>query len=154
MKKLLPIFVMLPALWVATEAASDEPSLKDAEARMAAALKQAKANDPAASPALIDLLAILPAGKRQPVEEYLRELAGEWAPAGAPQREDEVARKIYRDAWAAWWTNTDGPALLGLLKKRTLDQADVEKVKDAIRRLGDKSYANQEKAVLELVARG
>ena len=156
MKKLLPIVVMLSALIVATKAASDENRLKDAnvDVRMAAALKQAKANDPAAIPVLIDLLAVLPVNKRGPVEEYLRDLAGDWAPAGAPTREDEIARKIHRDAWAAWWANTDGPALLALLKKRTLDAKEVEKVKDAIRRLGDKSFANREKAVIELVARG
>src|SRR5262245_2475293 len=156
MKKLLPLMVMLSALIVTTEAASDDNPLKDAnvDVRMAAALKQAKANDPAAIPVLIDLLAVLPANKRAPAEEFLRDLAGDWAPASAPVREDEIARKIHRDSWAAWWTNTDGPALLALLKKRTLDEKEVEKVKDAIRRLGDKSFTNREKAVVELVARG
>src|SRR6516225_9283964 len=72
MKKLLPIVVMLSALIVATKAASDENRLKDAnvDVRMAAALKQAKANDPAAIPVLIDLLAVLPANKRGPVGQY------------------------------------------------------------------------------------
>ncbi len=156
MKKLLPLMVALLPLSAGMEAAAAEKLLTDAnpEVRLGAALVQAKANNPAAIPVLIDLLAVLPAHKRGPAEEYLRELAGEWAPAGAPVREDEIARKIHRDAWAAWWANTDGPALLALLKKRTLDASEIEKVKEAIRRLGDKSYAVREKAVVELIARG
>jgi hypothetical protein len=68
--------------------------------------------------------------------------------------EDEVARRIRRDAWAAWWANTDGPALLGMLGKRTLTSPEQEKVKTAIQRLGDPAYAVRERAVAELVARG
>ena len=156
MKKLLPIMVFLAALLMGTKASSDDNPLESTnpDVRLEAALKQAKANNPDAIPVLIDLLAVLPANKRAPAEEYLRDLAGDWAPASAPVREDEIARKIHRDSWAAWWTNTDGPALLALLKKRTLDEKEVEKVKNAIRRLGDKSFTNREKAVVELVARG
>jgi hypothetical protein len=156
MKKLLPTLVVLAALLLGTErpSAADDKLFKDPnpDVRLKAALAQAKANNPAAVPVLIDLLAVLPVNKRGPVEEYLRELAGDWAPTGGPTVEDEIARKIYRDSWAAWWSNTDGPALLAMLKKRTLSQDDTEKVKDAIRRLGDKSFAARGKAVVELVA--
>src|SRR5207248_2564608 len=111
-------------------------------------------HNPAAIPVLIDLLATLPAAKRGPVEEFLQELAGEWGPAGGPTGEDEIGRRIRRDSWAAWWANTDGPALQNLLKKHTLTTAEQEKVKSAIKRLGDKTYLVREKAIVELVASG
>src|ERR1700730_10839230 len=130
MKKLLLLIVVLSALLLGTNrpSAADEKLFKDPdpEIRMKAALAQVKANNAAAVPVLIDLLAVLPVGKRGLVEDALRELAGEWAPSGGPAVEDEIARKIHRDAWAAWWLNTDGPALLDMLKKRTLSQADMD----------------------------
>jgi HEAT repeat protein len=133
-----------------------EKLLQDAnpEVRMGAAIALAKAHHAAAIPVLIDLLADLPASKRSQVEAILQELAGEWAPVGGPAGEDEISRRIRRDAWAGWWANTEGPALLALLHKRTLSPADQEKAKDAIRRLGDKSYTVREKAVIEVVAGG
>src|SRR6516162_8361895 len=102
MKKLLPIMAFLAALLTGTKAYSDDNPLESTnpDVRLEAALKQAKANNPDAIPVLIDLLAILPANKRAPAEEYLRDLAGDWAPASAPVREDEIARKIHRDSWA------------------------------------------------------
>jgi HEAT repeat protein len=127
---------------------------KNPEVRMGAAVALAKANHAPAVPVLIDLLVDLPTEKRTQVEEVLQELAGEWAPAGGPVAEDEIARRIRRDAWAAWWANTDGPALLAVLKKRTLTPEEREKAQAAITRLGDKSYAVREKAVVEVVARG
>jgi HEAT repeat protein len=124
------------------------------EVRMTAALALAKAHNAVAIPVLIDLLAVLPASKRGPVEEFLHELAGEWAPGGGPTGEDEIGRRIRRDAWAGWWANTDGPALVALLRKHTLTPAEEAQVTAAIRRLGHKTYAVREKAVVELVARG
>ena len=139
-----------------TEHQAVEKLLKDSnpEVRMNAALALAKANNPAAIPVLIDLLGVLSIAKRTLVEEVLQELAGDWAPAGGPAAEDEIARRIRRDAWAAWWANTEGPALIALFTKNTLTPLEQEKVKDSIRRLGDKSFATREKAVVELVSRG
>jgi len=158
MKKLLTLLVVLLSLLLGANrpSAADDKLFQDPnpDVRMKAALAQVRANNPAAVPVLIDLLGVLPASKRGQVEEALRELAGDWAPSGGPAVEDEIARKIHRDAWAAWWSNTDGPALLATVKKRTLSPGELTKVKDAIRRLGDKSYANREKAMVELVARG
>jgi HEAT repeat protein len=133
-----------------------EKLLHDAnpEVRMTAALSLAKAHNAGAIPVLIDLIAVLPAKKRTHVEDYLQELAGEWAPGGGPASEDEIARRIRRDAWASWWANTDGPALISLLGKHTLTAQEEEKVKDGIRRLGHKTYVVREKAVAELVGRG
>jgi HEAT repeat protein len=158
MKKLLPLLVALIALLLGTNrpSAAGDKLFQDPDpnVRMKAALAQLKANNAAAVPVLIDLLAALPVGKRAEVEEALRDLAGDWAPSAGPRVEDEIARKIYRDAWAAWWANTDGPSLLAMIKKRTLSPDEFSKVQDAIRRLGDKTYAVREKAVVELVARG
>jgi HEAT repeat protein len=133
-----------------------EKLLQDAnpEVRMTAALSLAKANNAAAIPVLIDLVAVLPANKRSQVEDYLQELAGEWAPGGGPGGEDEIARRIRRDAWAGWWANTEGSALIALFAKHTLTPAEQTKIKDAIRRLGHKTYVMREKAVIELVAAG
>jgi HEAT repeat protein len=124
------------------------------EVRMTAALALARANNAAAVPVLIDLLAVLPASRRGRVEDFLQELAGEWAPGGGPAGEDEIGRRIRRDAWAGWWANTEGPALIALLGKHTLTPAEQTRVKAAIRRLGDKTYSVREKAVVELVGRG
>lgn len=133
-----------------------ENLLQDAnpEVRMEAALALAKAHNSAGIPVLIDLLAVLPANKRGQVEEVLQEFAGEWAPTGGPAGEDEISRRIRRDAWAAWWANTESPALLAMIRKRTLTPAEQDQVKDAIRRLGDNAYTVREKAVVELIANG
>jgi hypothetical protein len=124
------------------------------EIRMTAALKQAKAYKVAAFPVLIDLIGVLPAAKRAQVEEFLQEWAGDWAPGGGPAGDDEIARRIRRDAWAGWWANTDGPTLLAMLQKQTLSPAEEKKVLESLGRLGDGAYAVREKAVTDLVARG
>jgi HEAT repeat protein len=124
------------------------------EVRLGSAVVLAKARNAAAIPVLINLIPHLPINKRTEVEEFLQDMAGEWAPAGGPAGEDEIARRIRRDAWAAWWKNTDGPALQAMLTKRTLTNAEQAKVKAWIRKLGDKSFTVREQAVSELVTRG
>jgi HEAT repeat protein len=49
---------------------------------------------------------------------------------------------------------TDGPALLAYLKQRTLDDAQVGKIKTLIRQLGDDDFQTREKATEELPAYG
>jgi HEAT repeat protein len=159
MKKQLAWTIVLIILLTGTAASWDETDDKllrdpNPETRMKAALAQVKAQNGAAVPVLIDLLAILPSNKRAPVEDALRELAGEWAPGVGPAADDEISRRIRRDTWAAWWANTDGPALLSTVRKHTLTPSDVEKVRDTIRRLGAKNHVVREKAVLELVSQG
>jgi HEAT repeat protein len=122
--------------------------------RMRAAVALTQAKDLSGVPVLIDLLTVLPADKRREAEEILQELAGDWAPLSTALGEDEIARRIRRDAWAAWWSNTDGAALVAMLRKRTLARAEEDKIRALIRKLGDNSFEVREKASGELAAQG
>jgi HEAT repeat protein len=122
--------------------------------RLRAALALAEAHDAEAIPALIELLAELPAEQRHRVEEFLTQLAGEWAPAANFQGEDEIARKIRRDAWAAWWRNVEGPSLLAALRKRTLTPEDRARIKELLAKLGSEDFATREGATRELFELG
>jgi HEAT repeat protein len=122
--------------------------------RLRAAMALAEANDGEAIPILIDLLAELPAERRKPVEEYLQKLAGEWAPALNFAGEDEVGRKIRRDAWLAWWRNVDGPTLLAAVRKRTPNAEDRPKIRELLENLSSGDFATREIASKELFALG
>src|SRR5262245_50705252 len=88
--------------------------------RLRAALALANHQDAASIPVLIDLLTDLSPEQRRQAEDLLQNLAGEWAPNLTLSTDDDIARRIRRDAWMAWWRNTDGPALLAEFRKRTL----------------------------------
>jgi HEAT repeat protein len=118
--------------------------------RKRTALALAEAHDAEAIPILIDLLADLSAEQRQPIEEFLKQLAGEWAPVTQLGSEDRIARKIRRDAWRAWWSNTDGEALLAVIREHTLSPAMRQQVKGFITRLGDEEFRVRETADKEL----
>jgi HEAT repeat protein len=118
--------------------------------RKQAALTLAEANVAEAIPVLIDLLAELPAEERRSVEEFLTKLAGEWAPTRLLASEDKIARKIYRDAWMAWWQNSDGAALLALLGEHTLTPELRRKIKEQISQLGDEEFSKRETVMKEL----
>jgi HEAT repeat protein len=115
--------------------------------RKQAALALAAANEAEAIPVLIDLLAELSAEERRPVEEFLSKLAGEWTPVVQVEGEDKIARKIHRDAWRAWWRNTDGPALLALVHEHTLTPELRRTIKAQISKLGDDNYRTREAAM-------
>jgi len=122
--------------------------------RLRTALALAEAHDAEAIPVLIDLLAALPVEQRHRVEEFLQQLAGEWAPAVNFQGEDEIARKIRRDAWAAWWKNVEGESLLAALRKRTRTAEDRDKIRDLLGKLSSGDFASREAASKELFALG
>jgi HEAT repeat protein len=130
--------------------------LKDSAAgvRLRAALALAEAHDAEAIPVLIDLLAELNAEQRAPVEDFLTQLAGEWAPLVNSPSDDKIARKIRRDAWAAWWRNTDGKALLEALREHTPTDQTRQKVRDLLTRLGSDDFGKRETASHELFALG
>jgi HEAT repeat protein len=121
--------------------------------RLRAALGLAHRNDATVIPLLIDLLLELPAAERLQVETYLRGLAGEWQ-MYVPQGEDAVTRRLRRDLWAAWWRNTEGPAVLDEVRRRTLPDGEREHWQALIRRLADESLSVRQQAEAELLALG
>jgi HEAT repeat protein len=122
--------------------------------RKQAALTLAEANDAEAIPVLIELLAELPAEERRSVEVFLTKLAGECTPVGQLRSEDKIARKIYRDAWMAWWRDTDGRALLAVIQEHILTPELRRTIKERIGKLGDDEYSNREAAAKELLNLG
>jgi HEAT repeat protein len=122
--------------------------------RLRAAKALAEANDAEAIPVLIDLLADLPAAQRKPIEEFLGRLAGEWTPVAQLGSEDRIARKIRRDAWRAWWQNTDGDALLAVVREHTLTPQMRLKIQGLIKKLGNEEFPTREAANKELLELG
>jgi HEAT repeat protein len=122
--------------------------------RLRTAMALAEAHDEEAIPVLIDLLAELPLEQRKPVEEFLQQLAGEWAPTLNFTGEDEIGRKIKRDAWAVWWKNVDGESLLAAVRRRTLTPEDRLKIREWLSKLASGDFATRELAAHELFAIG
>ncbi len=129
--------------------------LKDAKptVRLRAALALAQYQDPEAVPVLIGLLSEAPPTQARQIEEFLTGLAGEWAIA-VPQGNDQMARKLRRELWSAWWKSADGSALIDELKRRTPGDDEREKIVGLIANLGDKDAAKRDKAVSDLAAIG
>jgi HEAT repeat protein/outer membrane protein assembly factor BamB len=121
--------------------------------RLKAALGLVSANDAEAIPVLIDLLADLPPRGRQQAEEYLSNLAGEWAVRG-PQGNDLTSRKLRRDVWAAWWKQTDGDRLLEEFTSRTLSDDERDKILGLIQKLDDSTPEARDAASRELITLG
>ena len=130
-----------PEQWPAVRKLLQDPK---PTVRLRAALTLSREQDPEAVGVLIELLADLSVEDRKEAEAILLELAGDWAP-GPINGEDEIARRIRRDTWAAWWKNTDGPALVAALKKRTLTPENQKNVKTLIRKLGDEDFDSRER---------
>jgi HEAT repeat protein len=140
-----------PEQWPAVRQLLSDPKNS---VRLRAALALANQHDAASIPVLIDLLAELTFEQRRQAEEVLQTLAGEWAPNVVLAGEDEVSRRIRRDAWKAWWRNTDGPALIAEFRKRTLTAEGQAKIEALVQELGDDVFTVREKAGAELIAYG
>lgn len=132
------------------------PLLADADARvrLRAALALAKMQDGEAIPVLIDMLAESPPAQCQPMEAVLMELAGPWAPTVTLLQDDDISRRIRRGVWAAWWSCTDGPALLAEFRKRTPSATDIDKFQALVRKLHDSSVPIRDQAKADLVGHG
>jgi hypothetical protein len=100
---------------------------------------------------LIGLLGELSQDQARSIEEFLTALAGEWS-IQVPQGDDEVARRLRREIWKAWWSATDGALLVNELKKRTPSDAERERILGLIDKLGD--AAARDKALAGLLAIG
>jgi HEAT repeat protein len=87
----------------------------DLQVRLKAALALLHAQDREAVPALIDLVADLPAAQVWEADDVLRLLAGAKAPA-RPSSEDAAARKSLHAAWQGWWKNHGAAVDLTALK--------------------------------------
>jgi HEAT repeat protein len=122
--------------------------------RLRTAMALGEARDAEAIPVLIQLLGELPLAQRKPIEDLLQQLAGEWAPAANFPGEDEIARKIRRDAWAMWWQNVDGESLQAAIRRRTLTAEDREKIRGLLGKLSSEDFATREVAASELFALG
>jgi hypothetical protein len=71
-----------------------------------------------------------------------------------PNGDDDVARGLRRDAWAAWWKSTEGPTLLEEFRKRTLSDSDRDKGLALVPQLDDASADVREKALTALLSLG
>jgi len=132
--------------------AAIRPLLKDPKpsVRLGVALALVRALDSEAVPVLIELVSELPASLRPTAEEYLTNLAGEWAVEG-PKGFDVTSGKLRRAVWEAWWKSTDGALLLEEFRSRTPSEEDREKIDTLIAQLADaKTQANAQTALLGL----
>lgn len=128
-----------------------DPSTK---VRLRAALALAEANDADAVPILIDLLADVSDGERQPIEDRLKQLAGEWAPVLHFPTDDAISRGVRRDAWASWWRRTDGPALLAALAQHTLTPEKRRRLQELVLKLGSDDFTARESASQQVLTFG
>jgi HEAT repeat protein len=122
--------------------------------RLRAALSLANQQDAESIPVLIELLTELTIAQRHQAEELLQSLAGEWSPQLNLRGDDDISRRIRRDAWMSWWHNTDGPALIAEFRKRTLTPETQARIESLIHDLGNEVFEVREKAGTELVAFG
>jgi RNA polymerase sigma factor (sigma-70 family) len=126
----------------------------DPQVRLKAALRLAEQLDEEAINVLIELLAVLPAPQRRRAEAALQQIAEEWSPTPPLAGDDEISRRILRDAWAGWWRNADGPSLLAAFQKRTLSKDQTARALARIAELDDEVYQNRQRAAAEIVKLG
>jgi HEAT repeat protein len=132
-----------------------KPLLKDPKpaVRLRAALGLARRHEVEAITVMIDLLGELPGEHRSRCEEFLTELAGDWA-VSAPQGESPFNRRLRREVWKAWWKATEGPVLLDEFRRRTLSNDQRDKVLGLIANLGKATAKERDEAVTAVVALG
>jgi HEAT repeat protein len=131
------------------------PLLKDPKpsVRLKAALGLVGAYDSEAIPVIIDLMGELPAGMRQHAEDYLIQLAGEWA-VGGPKGNDATSRRLRRDVWAAWWKGVEPARIAEDLKARTPSDEERDRIVELIGKLDDPSAEVREAASNDLINMG
>lgn len=137
------------------ERAAVRPLLKDPKpsTRMLAALSFTELHDAEAMTVLIDVIAELPPEGRKRVEDYLSELAGEWA-VKTPQGGDAVSGRLRRELWSAWWRTLDDKQLLDEFRGRTLTEEERGRALGWIGKLNDASADVRDKAAESLIGMG
>jgi HEAT repeat protein len=138
-----------------TARAAVRPLLQDARptVRLRTALALAQSHDAEAVGVLINLLGDVPAQQSAQIEAVLTELAGDWRIA-VPAGNDDLARRMRRETWAAWWRVTDGSVLLEEFHKRSLPDGEREKVQGLLKDLAGENAEARDKAQAELVNLG
>jgi HEAT repeat protein len=126
---------------------------KSPSVRLRAAMALAHASDAKAVSTLIALLGDLGQAQGAEVEGFLSELAGDQSPK-VTLGTDDVSKQKCRDAWAKWWLESDGPALIKELEKRTLTEEAMAKANGLIEKLGDDVFDERQKAEAELKKMG
>jgi HEAT repeat protein len=121
--------------------------------RLHAALALAGAREPKAVGALIEVLSELPTDQARQAEDALASLAGDLSPREPLGTTKESAKKC-RAAWEAWWKATEGDAPLAEIRKRTLTEAERERMVKLVADLGDEDYSTRQKANDELRQKG
>src|SRR5262249_29925352 len=86
-------------------------------------------------------------------EQFLIELAGDWK-VDIPQGNDNVSRRLRRDVWNAWWKATEGSPLLEEFRRRSLSDADRDKVLGLIQKLGAESIEVRDQAMAGILGYG
>ena len=132
-----------------------KPLLKDPRptVRLRAALGLARRHEVEAVAVMLDLLGELPGEHRSRCEEFLTELAGDWA-VSAPKGESPFNRRLRREVWKAWWKATEGPTLLDEFRRRTPSNAERTKVLTLIAGLGKASAKERDETATALVGVG
>src|SRR5262249_56857857 len=102
---------------------------------------------------LINLLGDVPAHQSAQIEAVLTDLAGDWK-ISVPAGNDNLARRMRRETWAAWWRVTDGSVLLDEFHKRSLPDGEREKVQGLLKELTGEKAEARDKALAELVNMG
>lgn len=124
------------------------------QVRLCVALSLSEHLDEKAIVTLIDLLVDLPAKECRQAEQALQQLAGAWTPTPLSTTEDDLSRKLCREAWAAWWRTTDAEALTAAFRKRTLNEEELAAARALVEHLGSSVFQKRERAAAELIAQG
>lgn len=122
--------------------------------RQRTALALARVEDVNSIPVLVELMGDLSRAERLPVEEMLRNVAGETIPKNLPTGDDAKDRKALQEAWGNWWRKVDGPALVDEFRSRSLAPGEETKVADLVKQLGDREYRVRERATVALISMG
>src|SRR5262249_29317778 len=94
-----------------------------------------------------------PAHQSAQIEAVLTDLAGDWK-ISVPAGNDDLARRMRRETWAAWGRVTDGSVLLDEFPKRAPPDGGREKGQGRLKKLTREQAEARDRALAELVNMG